>query len=333
MPSPTIKRKYRRLLKQFSPSLRKVCNGQELSARISSDSKRYIFQASEELYICPMCMNAIYSESESYLDFAKQNNVLQEFSLDHYPPESVGGSKTILVCKKCNSTHGEKEDHAIKTHLQMRAFLQLKDDASFPISTKFEGIPGIYRTAARWENGTLVQTLNIEKAPLVKKRLDENTKNGNSWSLTIHGQAPSMKTLYKALLRTAYLFCFSKWGYDFAISPTAKSIRDVLTDTLTHPIKNLGVYFTQANTFKEGISLLQTPEQKFVYLVGFPISIQKSGIYSNVFVVVPTRNGWGFFETLPESSERIGLTGTLYEIKSNYVELGEYFGYSKMLTN
>jgi hypothetical protein len=49
------------------------------------------------LYVCPLC-------TDSYF-YVGRNEILgnAEFSLDHLPPESVGGTFKVLSCKKCNN--------------------------------------------------------------------------------------------------------------------------------------------------------------------------------------------------------------------------------------
>jgi hypothetical protein len=37
-----------------------------------------------------------------------------EFSLDHFPPESIGGFQTLLVCKKSNNEAGKLHDFSLK---------------------------------------------------------------------------------------------------------------------------------------------------------------------------------------------------------------------------
>lgn len=51
------------------------------------------------VYLCPICLKnkaAILNIEDFRSD--------DEFTIDHFPPQSVGGKGKILVCKTCNNT-------------------------------------------------------------------------------------------------------------------------------------------------------------------------------------------------------------------------------------
>jgi len=45
-----------------------------------------------------------------------------EFSLDHYPPESGGGFQTMLICKKCNNEAANLYKFSLKEKIYNMAF-------------------------------------------------------------------------------------------------------------------------------------------------------------------------------------------------------------------
>lgn len=70
----------------FGPSfqaVRKTYNW-NISASIPSDIP---------VYLCPICLNQVIYIKDNVL------HLTEEFTGDHYPPESVGGRKKALVCK------------------------------------------------------------------------------------------------------------------------------------------------------------------------------------------------------------------------------------------
>src|SRR3954454_153888 len=51
-------------------------------------------------YLCPLCVN-------NFIILLEQGLIPStDFSLDHFPPESVGGTLKLLTCKKCNNDAG-----------------------------------------------------------------------------------------------------------------------------------------------------------------------------------------------------------------------------------
>jgi hypothetical protein len=51
-----------------------------------------------DIYICPLCATNYFVNTKLGIQGSS------EFSLDHVPPESLGGKFTVLSCKKCLST-------------------------------------------------------------------------------------------------------------------------------------------------------------------------------------------------------------------------------------
>ena len=81
--------------------------GQSLS-KFSDKYQKEIFKESNNIpqhaiYFCPLCLKNHIIALESGIYYTS------EFSLDHYPPQNVGGKDTILTCKTCNNNAGTYE--------------------------------------------------------------------------------------------------------------------------------------------------------------------------------------------------------------------------------
>src|ERR1019366_3827432 len=80
----------------------------------AADTQPYHFA-----YLCPLCLrNGIMISNENGL------SMHCEFSPDHYPPKSVGGSDSLLVCTHCNSQAGKDYDFSLKQKIKDIAFLK-----------------------------------------------------------------------------------------------------------------------------------------------------------------------------------------------------------------
>jgi len=119
-------------LKTYGASLSVLLNVYNHEFRISpSMGGSYVIK--EDLYLCPLCLQAFF--------YIKDNEIFEnrEFTEDHFPPESVGGTKTILVCKECNSSFGGNLDYAIKEYLELMRFVRKSENASYPVKLSLNG--------------------------------------------------------------------------------------------------------------------------------------------------------------------------------------------------
>src|SRR5215213_4796943 len=83
----------------FFPSIRGVCEKYGKKVQLIADKSLPTEKEINVFYLCPVCLqNFAWIENEQIF----WNN---DFDLDHFPPESVGGKNEILECKSCNSKY------------------------------------------------------------------------------------------------------------------------------------------------------------------------------------------------------------------------------------
>jgi hypothetical protein len=241
----------------------------------------------KDIYICPLCMtNFFYFKDGEYYES-------ETFSDDHYPPESVGGTQTIFVCKPCNDFYGSNMDYALKEYLMSQAFLNKDENAAYPIKFSYGGIPGSYKVNTNWKEGNMVQNVSFKNYPLVKDWMLDTKKN--QWSFKMKISMPTEEIIGKALLRAAYLYCFANWGYDFAYSITANHIRKVLRNGEKHPLFNSGVSGdVSSSTLENGYYFITNPKWYQAFQVMFDIGLKVPEITRKVFVIIPgnTEKSW-----------------------------------------
>ncbi len=86
-------------------------------------------QVLEPVYACPLCLRF----------FGERHLVNQEenfLTIEHIPPESLGGKKGVLTCKECNSTHGHKLDSQLFYRMKANRVMSLTPSTS--LNTRFE---------------------------------------------------------------------------------------------------------------------------------------------------------------------------------------------------
>ena len=309
-------------LDNYGKSLTALFDVHNYSIKIgaSTDESELI---TEDIYLCPLCLKHFFylKENEFYEN--------QEFTEDHFPPESVGGKQTVLVCAPCNSFYGRDLDYTLKEYLSFKRFIAQKDKAPYPTKISYFGIPGNYNQNLYWENGSLVKEVNFKKYRLIKNWIFDFKKE--SWNFSLKITAPSEQKIQKALLRTAYLLCFTNWGYDFAYSQTAKHIRETIAGNENHPLSNYGVFGDcDSNTPQEGFYFNDTVLDEQAFFIFFDIKVENPNFTEKVFVIIPgpdTKSWYQLNSFKPWIQNKTGDT-SLIELFSDSIKRKNYFGYS-----
>lgn len=80
-------------------------------------------------YLCPLCLKS----SIVYLPEEMKTFWNYDFDYDHFPPQSIGGKETVLICKSCNSTSDSKYDFTIKEFLKHDVWIKRNSKAKIKI--------------------------------------------------------------------------------------------------------------------------------------------------------------------------------------------------------
>jgi hypothetical protein len=231
-------------------------------------------------YICPVCTRQFNKED---LDQEAKNPL----TLEDAPPKSLGGRANILTCRECNNGAGQQIDF----HLTAR--MNELDQHQF--------VPGVEFHPEFDHNGTIVQgtvKVNedgvIDAAHAVKKNNPQ--KLGEYIAATGKEEVINIKfrdskvdifRLQLALLKTAYLMTFEKYGYSFILNP----IYDRLRDQLRNPNKEIYPVdsWFQAEYYKpyKGVPLATGKGVETI----FPIFVLNTGLTERTFAyIIPLTN-------------------------------------------
>lgn len=186
-------------------------------------------------YICPICLEHF---SPKDLDQSLPNPL----TLEDAPPKSLGGKANTLTCKKCNNTLGSQIDshlHYRLNELDKKKFLP-NTEAKVKVKMGDDVVQGTVRVD---EKGTMTmfhsnKNNHKEKLEEFIKRIDPNSENP---FVTI--EFPTGKVdldkLQFALLKSAYLLVFERFGYLFILD----EVYDRLREQLLNPDKK--IYLTK----------------------------------------------------------------------------------------
>lgn len=245
-------------------------------------------------YLCPLCL-------EKYIVLHGNDlNLNTEFSLDHIPPKSIGGTLMLITCKKCNNDAGKYEAE-LEFKLNYGSFCERHIDSEIG-NTKFKisGVEGNYKSFLKVsEDGMPIIHFptNAKETPYLNNWLN-NLDNMDNWSVTFTIPTPNDKNTVKALLKSAYLISFFYWGYEFAYSKNGDFIRKVLNDKEEYPMNNPVIWCNKHSLKSEtdlpfGIGIIESPVELQSYYVNIPIEKNGTTYIAIILIPNPTEEGWG----------------------------------------
>jgi hypothetical protein len=239
------------------------------------------------LYLCPLCLEKYFTEQPEGF----QGNA--EFSIDHVPPDSVGGLDEVITCKKCNNDFGTAEAELSKL-LNIGTVPDPKHGSIFPYAIVTDPETGHkFRVAVSIKDGKQdIRFRPHEKANNPKLiELLERIKNGTVPKLKIGVGGIDYNKVSKALLKSAYLTCFLYWGYPFAYSEQGKFIRQVLKGDKKYPSTVPITWIeTKEKNYQKSVSVLIKDQQKVCFAVELKCQTDQVECVATILIPSPTED-------------------------------------------
>lgn len=207
--------------------------------------KRHLASFHPELsenFVCPTCLESI--------------SEIDEISEAHIVPAAAGGRKVTLICRKCNSMFGAKQDRWWGDKLKMdkndQCVFESNKEHSFEINgRKFSG-----KIDADYKTGVEVYIDLSHCAPGSMEFLEVLKNRGESFNLSLRppilGKDLEIRVGY---LTAGYLAWFDAIGYSWAL----QSHLGIVREQILNPDKELiqGQYsFSHNGDFIDGVQLL-----------------------------------------------------------------------------
>ncbi|MDB5111924.1 MAG: hypothetical protein JWR67_3038 [Mucilaginibacter sp.] len=239
-------------------------------------------------YLCPLCLkNGMILFEDLFAD------TRSKFSLDHFPPESVGGFLTVVVCKKCNNDAGGQYEHALKELIQTMSLNNRTPGAKVKGKMEIEGLTGRYASSIEVrDDGEFVISFkpNLKAhVPHLDDWLDKSADE-NKWKADLTIPQADEKKISKSLLKAAYLHCFERWGYEFSYSYTGEMIRNVLLGIDEYPILNPSFWLgniPNAGRLPLGVCYLRQPTALRCFIVNMEVKDQTTNYRNLASVLIP----------------------------------------------
>ena len=275
-----------------------------------------------DAYICPLCLKA----------YAIGNT---ELTLEHVPPESVGGKPILITCKTCNSNRGADIDVCLMNELEIVHNLNHLDTIPQKTKLTFNGVEINAKTTFSKTNGFRFQISPDNNNPIEFEGFMAEAKNAKEgYEIKIVANITNRKRDYElaniALLKSAYLMAFHKLGYMYVLNANTNIVReqilnpkkDVIGKTFILDIGNgvlencpNSVYYATLNNIRCIIVIIE-------------LKLRQSEIkYKKVIVLPHPKDSHG--QIYSELSERIGsivnvrILGSASHLPVTSVNVGE----------
>ncbi len=251
------------------------------------------------LYLCPLCLKNYFIETPTKV----VGNA--EFSLDHLPPYSVGGRLKIITCRKCNNDSGTFES-------ELEKLMNFGDDKTDSENGTKLNVRVVDPQSGIYIKG-VARKINNEMDITFDSRLKNNRKDyinflsklhsNDLTTLNIQFRVPDMYDVQRALMKSAYLFCFVWWGYEFAFSKSGILMREVIVGKGKYLCK-IPTKWTKAINAPLGISIITDGDKRLCFLVNLRLNGIRDSTTASILIPGPTEDSWSNVAKLSSLSEQ-----------------------------
>lgn len=297
--------------------LRKYAKEVECFPFVTSDAQGNVGKNS---YICPLCLR-IFRLSQLGSDINKY------ITLEHIPPENLGGKPLILTCKDCNSNCGHDLDVYLRNELEHRKGNYFNDPKGYV--SKFEyGGNSVNAIMKEDENGIVnIYIENKHNPPGVVDRFVESTKTCDGdleipGSFKLGNHRRKTEVVDVAILKSAYLFAFYKLGYRYILSTNLNAVRKQIMNPNEEIIPPYYLLFNESlipDTIPDDIYTFNLDGEK-VLVVILTFKLQNSSYYHRFATMMPMPH--------MKDLDLYNRLKNMYEIKGD-VEV-KYIGVARM---
>jgi len=239
------------------------------------------FTYKEDAYICPICLTEFSKEDLK----SDSKNML---TLEDAPPRALGGHSNTLTCKKCNNKAGHEIDNHLNkrlVELDVRSFLpNTNSKAKFTYhGVKVQG-------QIQVDNNGEITVRHNEKfnEPTSFKRYIESTKKDNVIDVEFLPSSVDVHRLEVALLKTAYMLAFEKYGFVLILNDSYNIVREQIKNPEKY-IYPIGFWTKQSSFIKhhEGVHVVDSGEFSGLYAI-FSLNTNASNHMFGVYLPIST---------------------------------------------
>ncbi|MBN8678942.1 MAG: hypothetical protein J0M29_12010 [Chitinophagales bacterium] len=262
-------------------------------------------------YVCPLCFGLF----EKKALFQTDPNPL---TVEHVPPQKLGGTPLVLTCKNCNSTAGHLLDAPLLSIMEVEDFKNFLPNSMARVTFSKDGreMNGTISIddSAKWviELSSKISNpkhaeyfLNKMKRPRYEVMSYEDLMNykpgSDSVKLNFRMTVEKEHLLRRAevaLLRIAYLLAFGTFGHGFLIHPGLYAIREQFKKPEEEILRKV---FWLRYDFPDnylGINIIRAPKQMLGFLVVFKLKTKSQSRNFGIVLPGPSEPGLKVYDFL-----------------------------------
>ena len=223
---------------------------------------RALAPAGGDCYVCPLCRTPV-----------ERDLIATELTVEHAPPESIGGHAVALTCRACNSHAGAELDEALRLQYLDRQLFHGGSVTTQQVVSVREG------TRARGQLTFGSEEFRFDPIPAQNhpeelrafrensERSAANAQGGQEIVLEIPMRA-SPRRASLSLIRAAFVVAFATFGYTYALDPAMDPLLEQIRRPADLLIDPLPIHYdeTTPSDLRE-ISIIREPETLHSVLV------------------------------------------------------------------
>jgi hypothetical protein len=187
-------------------------------------------------------------------------------TLEHAPPEALGGKEIALTCKPCNSTHGRDFDSHAVNQAALIKHLSGKSRQSEKLEMTADGLrlraesyigPNSFGFAAATHPSANRESDRTQFGEILRAAGGESGS-----SLNVHFKFKRKCIEWRAAVswvRTAYLIAFAKFGWRWVLNPVLDPIREQLGNSTTETLPPITFYELDAAENRQILLKVEEP--------------------------------------------------------------------------
>lgn len=218
----------------------------------------------DDVFICPLCFNKVYTRESI------NENLL---SFEHVPPQAAGGQIRTLTCKDCNNQHGNQLDSHLVKRIAYQAAFTGQSTEPVPAQMTVNGETTLPIDFYPRQNGNMDVVPVKSMIAKNKRQIDAFTEhlNADEVSFQLRMNLPNERRADLALVRAAYLWCFSVFGYGFLINPSLRVIRGQINHPSEKILPTFGVIQQDFPDEALGLNVITSPVELRSFFVVFDV--------------------------------------------------------------
>ena len=234
-----------------------------------------------DAYICPLCLKA----------YAIGNT---ELTLEHVPPESVGGKPILITCKACNSNRGADIDVCLTNELEIVHNRNHLDTIPQKTKLAINDVEINAQTTFSKTDGFNFMISSNNNNPIKFEEFMTKAKNAKEgYEIKVVANITNRKRDYNlaniALLKSAYLMAFHKLGYMYVLNTNTSIVREQIQNPKKDVIGNAFIIESkngELENLPDGVYYAKLNDIRCIIVI-MELKLRKSEIKHRKAIVLP----------------------------------------------